>query len=700
MPIDIRQFHQTFFEESLEGLADMETELLSLEQAIGEGSGAQVEAETLNTLFRAVHSIKGASGTFGYGEIAEFAHALETLMDALRAGELPIDARVIALLLRAVDQLRAMIQAASAGRTAARAGEQSTAHRLRDEVETLLAAAGVAATGRDAPAPADRDAGGGPGWEIGFRPGPGLLANGNDPLRIFRELAGLGRLTARTDISALPDWEGFDPAVCHLSWQLRLETAASRAQVTDAFEWVLGDCDLTLAPLARSRPPAAAERRAPDSSSADTTPAETGAAAVGSIRVGIAKVDALINMVGELVITQAMLTQTANDFAPDKLARLQAGVAQLERNTRDLQESVMSIRMLPIGFVFNRLPRAARDTAAQLGKRVRLTLAGERTELDKTVIERISDPLLHLVRNSIDHGIEPPAQRVAAGKSETGTIALHAQQKGGNVIIELSDDGAGLPRDRILARARRLGRLAPDATPTPAEIDAMIFLPGLSTAEVVSDISGRGVGMDVVRNNIQSLGGSVEVESEPGRGTRFTLRLPLTLAILEGLSVQVGEQSYIIPLVNIAESICLTDAQVSRAAGGPEMFALRDEFLPLVRLHEVFNVAARAPSLADGILVVIEADGRRAGVFVDELLGQQQVVIKNLAAHYQRVDGIAAATILGDGAVALILDAASLVQAAHARSYAAHGYRGGAERGDAGELNNRTDAGTTGGHLQ
>jgi two-component system, chemotaxis family, sensor kinase CheA len=700
MPIDIRQFHQTFFEESLEGLADMETELLRLEQVLDAGSGAEVEAETLNTLFRAVHSIKGASGTFGYGEIAEFAHALETLMDALRAGQLDMDTEVIALLLRSVDQLRVMIQAASAGRTAARAGEQSTAHRLRDEVTVLLSAAGVAA-GRDAPLPDADDAAGGAGWEIGFKPGPALLTNGNDPLRIFRELAGLGKLTADTDPSALPDWEDFDPTVCHLSWRLRLETGASRAQVIDAFEWVLGDCELTLTSLAREPAPAAETRRRPDgAASAPVGRAEPAAPTVGSIRVGIPKVDALINMVGELVITQAMLTQIVNDFTPDELVRLQAGVAQLERNTRDLQESVMSIRMLPIGFVFNRLPRVVRDTAAQLGKKVRLTLAGERTELDKTVIERISDPLLHLVRNSIDHGIEPPAQRVAAGKPETGVIALHAEQKGGNVIIALSDDGAGLPRDRILARARRLGRLAPDATPTPAEVDAMIFLPGLSTADVVSDISGRGVGMDVVRNNIQSLGGNVEVESEPGRGTRFTLRLPLTLAILEGLSVQVGDQSYIIPLVNIAESICLTDAQVSRAAGGPEMFALRDEFLPLVRLHDVFNVEARSQRLADGILVVIEADGRRAGVFVDELLGQQQVVIKNLAAHYQRVDGIAAATILGDGAVALILDAASLVHAAHARSYAAQGYRSSGERGDAGEPGDRTDARTTGGHLQ
>lgn len=690
MPIDIRQFHQTFFEESLEGLTDMETELLQVEQALAEGAGLEIGVESLNTLFRAVHSIKGASGTFGYGEIAEFAHALETLMDALRSGQLSFDSEIIALLLRSVDQLRVMIQAASAGRTAARAGEQSTAHLLRDEVEVRLAAAGIA--GHRAPAPVGTGASStGLGWEIDFTPGATLLANGNDPLRIFRELAGLGRLTTRVDVAALPDWKSLDPAVCHLRWQLRLESSATRAQVADAFEWVLGDCELALNPW----PPASVsdpiERRTGDRvAKAATLPAESVAAAVNSIRVGIPKVDALINMVGELVITQAGLTQTVNEFSPDKLSRLQAGIAQLERNTRDLQESVMSIRMLPIGFVFNRLPRTVRDTAAQLGKKVRLTIGGDRTELDKTVIERISDPLMHLVRNSIDHGIEPPAQRVAAGKPETGVISLQAQQKGGNVIIELADDGNGLPRDKILARARRQGLIAPDETPTATEIDAMIFLPGLSTAEVVSDISGRGVGMDVVRNNIQSLGGSVEVMSEPGRGTRFTLRLPLTLAILEGLSVQVGAQSYIIPLVNIAESICLTDAQVSRAAGGPEMFALRDEFLPVVRLHAVFNIEARSQRLADGILVVIEADGRRAGLFVDELLGQQQVVIKNLAAHYQRVDGIAAATILGDGAVALILDAASLVQTAHACSYAAHGYRAG---GDRGADHARTDAG-------
>lgn len=661
MPIDMRQFHQTFFEESLEGLAVMEAALLRLESAQRDGqvpTELSDRQETLNVLFRAVHSIKGASGTFGYVRIAEFSHRVESLMDSLRSGTLTMSDSVIGILLASVDQLRVMIHVASEN-GAGNATNPPAVDELCRRIEDLLQVRSGAPTRHDAvPAKAASQV-----WRIEFKPAPNLFARGNDPVRIFRELSQLGPVSAEADIGKLPAWSDFDPEVCYLSWQLILNAAVSRETVAAAFEWVLDDCHLRIEPAPLP----------PDATVAPGSPATGNVGAtdehVSSIRVGIAKVDTLINMVGELVITQAMLSELSANFTPEKLPRLLASVAQLERNTRDLQESVMRIRMLPIGFVFNRLPRLVRDSATQLGKKIKLVINGERTELDKTVIERIGDPLMHLVRNGIDHGIELPAERRAAGKPEQGTIHVDAYQMGGNVVVELRDDGRGLNRERILAKAVERGLVAADQVLSPADIDQLIFVPGLSTAEVVSELSGRGVGMDVVRNNIHSLGGSVDVQSEDGKGVRFTIRLPLTLAIVEGLSVQVGEQIYIIPLVSIAESISITPQEVSRPAGGPELFSLRNSFVPLVRLYQVFNVPPRHTELEEGILVVVESNGRRAGIFVDELLGQQQVVIKNLAAHYQKVDGVSGATILGDGSVALILDVDALVSAAQSGAY-------------------------------
>ena len=393
-----------------------------------------------------------------------------------------------------------------------------------------------------------------------------------------------------------------------------------------------------------------------------------------TLRVSVPKVDALINTVGELVITQTMLSQITTNFSFDNLARLFAGIAQLERNTRELQESVIRIRMLPLSFAFNRLPRLVHDMSQKLEKKVELIIRGEQTEIDKTVIDRLIDPLLHLVRNSLDHGIEPPAERIAAGKPETGLIELKAYQKGGNVVIQIRDDGRGLQHERIFAKAVERGLISAEAKLSPEEIDEMIFLPGFSTAESVSDLSGRGVGMDVVRNNIRSLGGSVEIFSEKGHGTCFTVRLPLTLAILDGLSVQVGKHTYILPLVSIVETVRIRPEQVSRPAGGGELFGSRKEYLPLLRLYELFHIEPRSADLSQGLLVIVESDGKKAGLYVDDLLGQQQVVIKSLATHYRKVEGISAATILGDGAVAMILDVAGIIRLAHAMAVRSMGY--------------------------
>jgi len=392
---------------------------------------------------------------------------------------------------------------------------------------------------------------------------------------------------------------------------------------------------------------------------------------VGSIRVSIDKVDALINMVGELVITQSMLGQIGDDFDAFDLAafeKLKDGLAQLERNTRELQESVMRIRMLPISFAFSRFPRMVRDLSQKLGKKIELRLSGESTELDKTVMEKIGDPLVHLVRNSVDHGIEPPEERLAAGKPETGVVHLNAYHQGGNIVIEIEDDGRGLNRDKIVEKAVERGLVNPDeAAQLPDErIFDLIFEPGFSTAEQVSDVSGRGVGMDVVKRNIRELGGNIEIASRPGEGTTLTIRLPLTLAILDGQLVQVGGETYILPLVSIIESLQVDAAHLNQVAGQAEVYQVRDEFVPVVRLHRVFGLTPRSERLADGLLVIVEGDGQRAGLFVDDLLGQQQVVIKSLESNYKPVQGISGATILGDGTVALILDVAGLIRLAKA----------------------------------
>jgi two-component system chemotaxis sensor kinase CheA len=390
----------------------------------------------------------------------------------------------------------------------------------------------------------------------------------------------------------------------------------------------------------------------------------------GSIRVSTQKIDELMNIVGELVIVQAMLNEQALELAGPDADPFRSGVAQLERNTRELQERVMRVRMLPISFVFCRFQRLARDLAQRLGKQIDLKVSGENTEIDKTMLEKIGDPLTHLVRNSIDHGVELPEIRLQAGKLAVGTVHLEAYHRDGNIAVEVTDDGAGLDRDRILAKARSRGLVGPNQSLTDHEIHELIFAPGLSTADKATDVSGRGVGMDVVRRNVQELGGKVEIRSERGRGSRFTITLPLTLAIVEGLSARIGSETYIVPLVSIIESVQLTPASASCLPGCEEVFPFRGDYLPVLRLHNLFGVEPRFRLLHEGLIVVVEGEGRRIGLFVDELLGQQQVVIKSLQTNYRRVPGVSGATILGDGSVALILDLPGIIRAASNRQAA------------------------------
>lgn len=659
--VDLTQFHKTFFEESLEGLDAMEAALLALD------SGS-TDSELVHTIFRAAHSIKGGAATFGFTDVAAFTHVAESLLEEVRSERRGVDEQLIDLMLRSVDCLRAMLARSRSGQTVADAETEALRAELVCLVSGESAAPAVVAASAAAP---------GAGWNIRFVALPHLLQTGNDPLRLFRELQQLGRLEVLRAfvVDAAPaTLAELDPGQCHLGWELRLHGAVARTDVDAVFDWLDGDCELTIEPVADAAPvvpasppavaPVAAVASAPQTGQAPRPVRETATASSdgGSIRVGVDKVDALINMMGELVITQSMLSNIGEHFDPSQLERLREGLVLLERNTRELQESVMRIRMLPIASVFNRFPRLVRDLEHKLGKQVKLELHGEHTELDKSVLEKIGDPLVHLVRNAIDHGLESPEKRRAAGKPETGTLRLDAHHEGGNIVVQISDDGAGLNRAAIIGKAEQRGLINPGQELDDADVAELIFQPGFSTADQATDLSGRGVGMDVVRRNVRDLGGSVSVRSETGKGSVFTIALPLTLAIIDGLVTAVGHERYIVPLISIVESLRLRPDMVRKIAGGGEVFHFRDAYLPIMRLHRTFGCGEAVTDIERGIVVVVEEENRRVGLLVDELLGQQQAVVKSLEAHYQRVEGISGATILSDGSVALIVDVSGVVR--------------------------------------
>ncbi|MDA8362273.1 MAG: chemotaxis protein CheA [Gammaproteobacteria bacterium] len=650
MPVDMAQFHQVFFEESFEGLDTMEAGLIAL------NCGAP-DLDAVNAIFRAAHSIKGGSATFGFADAAGFTHSIEALLDEMRAASRSVTRQLVDLLLISVDCLRGMLTAAREHR------EFDAGHvgKIRDMLEEELRGTGPGRAHSNATEHVvEANSAVLSGWAISFKPKPHLLRSGNDPVRMFRELSTLGELSVTAETTNVPSLFELCADTAYLSWRLEVRGKVSRQQIADIFDWVEGDCELTIEAL----PIAAGETaKAQLDMVAAGAAKKTGSQAsdIGSIRVSTDKIDALVNMVGELVITQSMLSQLGADFEISRLGKLVDGLAQLERNTRELQESIMRIRMVPISFAFQRFPRMVRDISEKLDKQVDLKFSGEQTELDKTLMEKIGDPLVHLVRNALDHGIEPAAVRTAAGKPEQGQIRLNAYHRGGSIVIEVSDDGAGLNTQKILAKARQRGLVGREEKPSDEAVRDLIFLPGFSTADVVSDVSGRGVGMDVVRKNITDLGGRVEVSSQEGTGSTFTIRLPLTLAILDGQLVRVGREIYIIPLVSIVESVQLRREMVKSVVGRGTVCMLRDEYIPIVRLCDLFSSGDAKLDVAEDLLVVIEADGRKLGLRVAELLGQQQVVIKSLESNFHRVDGIFGATILGDGTVALILDVPGLI---------------------------------------
>ncbi len=721
MSVDLSKFQSAFFDESAEHVATMEEGLLQLEQQPG-------DLDLLNRIFRAAHSIKGNAGMFGFTAVGEFTHKMENLLDALRNGQIEADKPLIDLLLEATDAVKGLLEAARTNRAPDEAligplrarleacrGGSGAADRASDVKREASCEIRTTNDGRRVTR-----------YDIHWAPAPTVFSRGLHPSQIVRELRSLGDLSSATDLDHLPSLEALAADGPVQSWAFTLETDRPRSDVEDVFLFVCDDSELTIAerPSVRESPPVKRGASARDAlhegrDASDlhkplgeilleegvispdvlhqalaqqkrlgeilveqhaATPQQIAQALdkqrkleqaapvrkveTASIRVDTDKIDKLINLVGELVITQSMLSDLGTHFEPGRVPVLLERLAQLERNTREIQERVMAVRMLPIGTAFNRFPRLVRDLAAKNGKQIQLLMAGEDTELDKTVIESIGDPLTHLVRNSADHGLEPPDERLAAGKPEQGTITLNAFHEGGSICITVTDDGRGLNREKILAKALQQGLIGEADKLTDEQIWPLIFRPGFSTADQITDVSGRGVGMDVVKRNIETLGGTVGIQTVAGQGTTFTLKLPLTLAIIDGLTVRVGPETYIVPLLSVVESIQPRRSAVQTVAGQGEVVNVREVYHPVVRLAGVFGVPPDCTDPAQAILVILETEGERVAVMVDELLGQQQVVIKSLEKNFQKVEGLAGATILGDGTVAFILDVRGLIELA------------------------------------
>ncbi len=658
---------QAFFEEAAELVADFEAGLLRLE-------AAPDDAELLNRIFRAAHTLKGNSAMLGFEEVAHFTHALEDLLDQLRKGQRAVAPPVVDALLASSDIVRALLECA-------RSGVSVTAEVARTKEQALAALHAILRGEEPAPlgsrkAPAAAPCGGAPAprtlYEIEFVPSADVLRRGVDPLEVIREVAGLGEvLQVAPNTTGLPPLPEMDPERSYLSWRLFLLSARPRADIEACFEFAAapGDLSISALPMSDPTPDPAPAAGAPPALHTPVEAAQEGrrlihaqAAAEGSsIRVPIEKVDRLIDLVGELVITQSMVAQAVGAFSPEKLPLLAQAVAQMDRHARELHERMMAVRMIPIKTLFSRFPRVVRDVSAGAGKQAVLEVSGEETELDKTVIEKITDPLTHLVRNAVDHGLEAPEERRAMNKPETGRVRLKAYQQGGSIYIEVADDGKGLDRARIVAKAVENGLVGPEHALTDEEAFSLIFRPGFSTAEKVTEVSGRGVGLDVVRRNVEALSGTIAIRSEAGRGTTFTITLPLTLAIMDGQALRVGNQVYILPLVAIVESIRPARTALTTVFSRAQTVTVRGEPVPVIPLHGLFGVRPGTTDLTQALVVIVEHEGRLAALGVDELLGQQQVVVKSLDHNFQEVDGIAGATILGDGHVALILDVPGLV---------------------------------------
>ena len=732
----LEEFKQTYFQECDELLGDLETHLMTLQ----DGS---TEVETLHAAFRAIHSIKGGAGAFGFDRLVSFSHTFETVLDLIREGKVELTEACIATVVRAGDIVADLVSAARTGDEPDAGFETEVLNELAiiagadapagggepesdmDDIEFTpirvddAADDGDEAQSDEAAPPANVS------YRITFKPTTNMYQRAHEPLIFVRELKALGALTVSADVSDLPPFEELDAEAAYLGWTFELSTSAGLQAIEEVFEFVTDDCELKIEPLdggddptvgeppAETPPaegpaaedpgePAAKEPDAP--STAEAQPAQTIESAAGNevaeatqpepakespaaatgtarraedrpaagqqgrsagvtaIRVDLDKVDRLVNMVGELVITQAMISQQSDKLLAEGYPQLVQGLEELYQHTRGLQDSVMSIRAQPVNSVFSRMPRLIRELAAQTGKKIRLELSGEGTEIDKTVIEQLNDPLTHMIRNAADHGLELPEVREAAGKSPEGIIRLSAEQHGGRIIIRIADDGAGVNREKVLGKAIEKKLVAANAKLTDDEIDNLIFLPGFSTADQVSNLSGRGVGMDVVKQNINKLGGRVTVRSEPGKGSAMTMTLPLTLAVLDGMIIRVSEEKFVIPLATIIESLLPRKEDFRPVSGGRDVMQIRGQYVEIISLRRALLMAEPGPDDAiQELIVIVEVEGGdQVGLVVDEIVGQQQVVIKSLEENFDPISGIAGATILGDGNVALILDVAGL----------------------------------------
>ncbi|GHA25686.1 chemotaxis protein CheA [Devosia pacifica] len=729
---ELDEFKATYFDECSELLNELEEQFAAIE-------GGDRGADRLNAVFRAIHSIKGGGGAFGFADLVGFAHAYESLLDQVRDGRVALTNEVVALCIRANDIVADHIEAARSDSPLDAGYGQAEKERfeslchgegngddegmeefdidftpVRVDLEAVEDAEPVLETLADTDTfgeatieePSELKA-----WRVTFQPHRDLYARANDPLLLLRELSTLGEAKVTAHLGEVPALSGFDPFAVYCHWTIDLVSGtAGETEIREVFEFVEGDCDITVEPLdsqAEDAPSAPAaestdsieafdqgfgdllaeaeldppkslslveETQADEALSAEAqkaappqAPVASGVsedsgrgAGMQSIRVDLDKVDRVVNMVGELVITQSMLTQQMDETLRARYTELVRGLEVLAQTTRGLQDSVMAIRAQPVKSVFSRMPRLVRELATKTGKKIRLETIGEQTEIDKTVIEQLSDPLTHMIRNSADHGIEQAEKRLAKGKSETGTIRLSAEQAGGNILIIVEDDGAGINRERVLNIAREKGIVAPEQQMSDEQIDQLIFAPGFSTAEAVSDISGRGVGMDVVLANIKKIGGSVHVRSWPGQGTRMTLRLPLTLAVLDVMLVRLGGSPYVVPLSSIVETMQCARIAFERTPTGGQVMQVRGDYVQVIDLAKRFDMPTDvAPE--SRFVVLCEAEGGvKVALVVDDIIGQQQVVIKSLEENFERVEGIAGGTILGDGNVALIVDVQGL----------------------------------------
>lgn len=693
LSLDLDQFRETFFEEAAENAATLESALLSLESNPG-------DKELIDGAFRAAHSLKGGSGLFGLTEISRFTHALETILEEVRTGAMTWSREVADMLLRSVDIVRELIKP-----SAPNLSEEG--ERLREELLTFgrhvpgAESAVVLAAKSSADAEGDDESSwceqvepevtAVPRFAVRFHPSSALFARGMDPLLVVRDLASTATIVeTRVDTSRLPSLALLDASQCYIGWDFVVETAEGLGLLQEVFEFVEGYAEIEITPLAVALEPEAASESKDDvppeplaaakvaalpvvDKAAPEAPAQvavlpkanqaTAAAATAdssTVRISTKKLDHILDLVGEVVIAKSMIGQALRGQPVGPLVR--EALTMLERQTRELQDGVMSVRMVPISTVFGRFHRVVRELGGKLGKESGLALEGMETEIDKAMVEQLVDPLTHLVRNAIDHGLETPAERLAAGKTSNGTLTLSAAHRGGNVVIEISDDGRGLNLERVREKAIERGLLAPDANPTSEQLHLMVFEPGFSTAAKVTDVSGRGVGMDVVKRNVEALGGSLFFTSQAGKGSLIRLQLPLTMAIIDGLLLRVGSSTFVVPLLSVVESFRPSQAQLSSILGRGRVLQFRGAPIPLLALGDVLSVEGASQDPTRGIVIVVEAGDETVGLFVDDLVADTQVVVKSLEANYRRVEGLSGAAVMGDGQIALILDVGALVR--------------------------------------